>query len=242
MNADPLAQIIGKETVADVIIDNAKACALLDSGAMADLMSSAYAEARGFDVRPITQLSDQYVNLNLVLGYSSPVTGYVEYNLCVRGLSSYDSNRVTLLPKDDTQFSKEVPLTIGMKTEDSIFETMKQGEIDMLDNVWKRVKNNHSLSKLREEVGFRQAVTQIAEATGEKPPEFEDHTPFSNKGMGDLLELNELVSTVRTEIIPPWSNKTIKAQTLLVLMGVRMNVMMEPLHWNDKALPRGLHV
>ena len=118
---------------------------------------------------------------------------------------------------------------------------MKEGEIDMLDNVWKEVKNNHSLSKLRE-VRFRQAVTQIAEATGEKPPKFEDHTPFSKRGMEDLLKLNELVSTVRTEIIPPRPNKTIKAQTLLVLMGVFLNIMTEPLHQNDKALPRGLHV
>ena len=66
------------ETVADVIIDDAEVCALLDSGATADLMSSAHAEARGFDVRPITELSDRYVNLNLALGYSSPVRGYVE--------------------------------------------------------------------------------------------------------------------------------------------------------------------
>ena len=41
LNSDPLAQIIGMETVADVIIDDAEVCALLDSGAMADLMSSA---------------------------------------------------------------------------------------------------------------------------------------------------------------------------------------------------------
>ena len=158
------------------------------------------------------------------------------------GVSSYDSNQVTLLAKDDTQSLKEVPLTIGTKTEDSIFEAMKEGEIDMLDNIWKQVKNNHSLSKLREKVGFWWAVAQIAEETGEKPPEFENHTPFSNKGMEDLLELNELVSTIRTEIIPPQSNKTMKAQTPLVLMGLHMNVMTEPLHWNDKVFPRGLHV
>ena len=137
LNADPLAQIIGMETVADVIINNAKACALLDSGATVELMSSAYVEARGFDVRLITELSDQYVNLNLMLGYSSPATGFVEYNLWVRGVSSYDSDWVTLLAKDDTKFLKEVPLTIGMKTEDPIFEAMKEGEIDMLDNIWK---------------------------------------------------------------------------------------------------------
>ena len=60
--------------------------------------------------------------------------------------------------------------------------------------------------------------------------------------MEDLPELNELVSTVRTEIIPPQSKKTIKARTPLVLMGVCMNVMTEPLHRIDKALPRKLHV
>ena len=109
MNADPLAQIIGMETVADVIIDDEEACALLDSGAMADLMSSAYVGARGFDVRLITELSDRYVNLNLALGYSSTVTGYVEYNLHMRGISSYDSNWVALIAKDDTRFLKEVP-------------------------------------------------------------------------------------------------------------------------------------
>ena len=80
MNAVPLAQIIGTETVADVIIDDAEVCALLDSGVTADLMSSAYVEARGFDVRPVTELSDRYVNLNLALGYSFTVTGYVKYN------------------------------------------------------------------------------------------------------------------------------------------------------------------
>ena len=45
LNADPLAQIIGMETIADVIIDDTKACALLDSGATTDLMSLAYAQA-----------------------------------------------------------------------------------------------------------------------------------------------------------------------------------------------------
>ena len=104
LNANPLAEIIGSETVADVIINDAEACALLDSRATADLMSSAYTEARGFNVRLITKLSDQYVNLNLVFGYSSPVTGYVEYNLRVRGISSYDSDQVTPIAKDDTQF------------------------------------------------------------------------------------------------------------------------------------------
>ena len=80
-----------------------------------------------------------------------------------------------MVADDDTQFGKEVPLMIGMKTEDTIFEAMKEGEIKILDNIWKRVKNNQSLTKLREEVGFWEAMVQVAKAA-EEPPEFEDHT------------------------------------------------------------------
>ena len=58
LNTDPLGQIIGTESVTDVIIDNAEACTLLDSRAMVGLMSSSYAKARNFDVRPITEMSD----------------------------------------------------------------------------------------------------------------------------------------------------------------------------------------
>ena len=84
------------------------------------------------------------------------------------------------MAEDHTPFSREVPLTIGMKMEDTILEELKEGEIEMLDCVWKRVKNNWSLSKLQEEVGIREAVVQVAHATGQKPPEFKGHTPYSN--------------------------------------------------------------
>ena len=65
LKADSLAQIIGTETVADVIIHDAEACAPLDSGATADLMTLAYAKARNFDIRPMTELSDCFMNLRL---------------------------------------------------------------------------------------------------------------------------------------------------------------------------------
>ena len=80
-------------------------------------------------------------------------------------------------------------------------------------------------------------MVQVARATGQEPPKFKDHTPYSNRGMEDLLKLNGLVSATKTEIIPPELNKTIKARTPLVLMGTSMNVMTQPLHQNDKALP-----
>ena len=81
LNADPLAQIIGTETVADVIIDDAEACALLDSGATADLMTQAYTESRNFDIRLMTELSDCFINLRLAARFKTTLASYVEYNL-----------------------------------------------------------------------------------------------------------------------------------------------------------------
>ena len=134
LNANPLAQIIGTETVADIIIDDAKACALLDSRATTDLMTLAYAEARNFDIRLMTQLSDCFVNLRLAVGFKMTLSSYIEYNLQIPGISSYNSGRVALVAEDNTLLSKEVPLTIGMKTEDTILEALKEGEIEMLDS------------------------------------------------------------------------------------------------------------
>ena len=136
------------ETIADVIIDDAEACALIDFGATTDLMTLVYAKARNFDIRLITELSDHFINLRLAARFKTTLSGYVKYNLHIPGISSYDSIRVVLVSEDDTPFSREVPLTIGTKAEDTILEVPKEGEIEMLDSIWKRVKNNRSLSKL----------------------------------------------------------------------------------------------
>ena len=85
LNSDPLAQIIDTETGADVIIDDAEACALLDSGATADLMTLAYAEARNFDIRPMTELSDHFVNLRLAARFKTTLSSYVKYTFRFQG-------------------------------------------------------------------------------------------------------------------------------------------------------------
>ena len=86
---------LGMETVAGIIIDDAEACAFLDSGATADLMTLAYAEARNFDIRLMTELSDHFINLRLAAGFKTTLSGYVEYNLQILGIS-YDSDQVAL--------------------------------------------------------------------------------------------------------------------------------------------------
>ena len=92
LKADPLAHSIGTETIADIIIDDAEACALLNSGATADLMTLAYAKVRNFDIRLMTELSDRFINLRLAARFKTTFSGYVEYNLQILGISSYNSD------------------------------------------------------------------------------------------------------------------------------------------------------
>ena len=115
LNADPLAQVIGTEIVTDFIIDDAEACALLVSRATADLMIQAYAEARNFNIRLMTELSDHFINLRLAGRFKTTLSGYVEYNIQIPGILSYNSNQVALVAEDHTPFSREVPLTIRTK-------------------------------------------------------------------------------------------------------------------------------
>ena len=88
----PLAQIIGTEIIADVIINDAEVCALLDSGATADLLTLAYAEAGNFDIWLMTELSDCFINLRLAARFKTTLSGYVKYNLQILGISSYNSD------------------------------------------------------------------------------------------------------------------------------------------------------
>ena len=78
--------------IADVIFNDVKSCALLDSGATTDLMSLAYAEAHSFDIKLIMDLSNHFMNLKFPVGFRTTASGYVEYNLHVPGVSSYDSD------------------------------------------------------------------------------------------------------------------------------------------------------
>ena len=65
-----------------------------------------------------TELSDHFMNLRLAARFKTSLSSYVKYNLQILGISSYNSDQVTLVAEDNTTFSREVPLTTGTKTED----------------------------------------------------------------------------------------------------------------------------
>ena len=69
------------------------------------------------------------------MGFRTTVASYVEYNLQIPGISSYNLDQGALVARDETEFDNDVPLTTGTKTEDTSLEALKEGEIKMLDSV-----------------------------------------------------------------------------------------------------------
>ena len=63
-------------------------------------------------------------------------------------------DRLALLAEDDSNYSKRVPVALGTKMLDSIMYAMKEGEIELLDEVWRQMKNQRLFAKLRKLVGF----------------------------------------------------------------------------------------
>ena len=81
LNAEPLAQFIGTDTIAEVLIDDVPTKVLLESGATIDLMPIGYAKATGLEVKPLSMIMDRHFTMSLTAGQYSEAVGYMEFNL-----------------------------------------------------------------------------------------------------------------------------------------------------------------
>ena len=135
LNADPLACFIGTDTIAEALIDDVPTKVLLGKGATIDLMPISYAKAAGLEIKPLSLITDKHVTMSLAAGQYSEAVRYTEFNLKIPGVSDYDMDRLALLAEDDSSYSKRVPVAFGMKMLDSIMYAMKEGEIELLDEV-----------------------------------------------------------------------------------------------------------
>ena len=74
--------------------------------------------------------------MSLSAGQYSEAVRYTEFNLKVSRVSGYDMNRLALLADDDSNYPKKVPVALRTKTLDSIMYAMKEGQIELFDEVW----------------------------------------------------------------------------------------------------------
>ena len=121
--------------------------------------------------------------------------GYVEFNLQVLGVSHFNQDNVTLLVKDESRFTKKIPLTLGARTLDCVVENLLESEEDKLSTTWMRAKVVCSLAIKFQELGCH-ALNDEGEL------ELMNHVCLFNKGVPDLLSHEEIVCTPKMEYLP----------------------------------------
>ena len=116
LNPSPLYSIVSPVSIAKVQVDDVTTTALLDTGATTNVMTLVYAKKLGLESHPITNLIKRKVMFNGVGNSCAVLKGYVKFNLQVLGVSHFNQDHVTLLVKDESKFTKKIPLILGTRT------------------------------------------------------------------------------------------------------------------------------
>ena len=110
LNPDPIAHLIGHSNKAPVIIDGQEVAALIDLGAQVSSISPQFCEELTLQIQPPGQL----LMLEGMGGAAIPYLRYVEVNLQIPGIKSYNEN-VLLLVIPTTTYSRTVLVVVGTK-------------------------------------------------------------------------------------------------------------------------------
>ena len=177
--------------------------ALLATGATTNIMTPAYPKKLGLEPQPIDNLTKRKVTFNGVRNSCAVLKGYVKFNLQVLGVRRFNQDHVALLVKDESKFTKKIPLILRTRTLDCEVEILLESEEDKLSTTWKRVKVVHSLARRFQEL-------ECHALTDEDELQLENHECLSNKGIPDLLSHEEIMHMTKMEYLPPCSNTIVK--------------------------------
>ena len=132
-NPDPLARLIGEPNETSVIIENTKVKGLVDSGAQVSSILDRFVKLLGLRVMKLESL----LELEPTGGGSVPYNGYVELQMRIPGIETFDLD-VLMLVIPESEYSKRVPVTIGTLHIDEIISLITDEELRKSNKSWQR--------------------------------------------------------------------------------------------------------
>ena len=124
LNPDPVAHLVGWPNEAVVTVDAQKITALIDLGAQVSSISSGFCYLLTLEVHPLGRL----LELEGTGGSIIPYLGYVEVNLQIPGIKSYNED-VLLLIIPIMTYSEKVPVMFRSKIIDQAMGMMTKGSL-----------------------------------------------------------------------------------------------------------------
>ena len=105
----------------------------MDSGTQVSSVSSGFCEQMTLKVHPL----DRLIELEGTRGSAIPYLGYVEINLQIPGIRSYNKDFLLLVIPTMT-YSEKVPVMVGSKIIDRVMRMITKGELVRATVTWKQ--------------------------------------------------------------------------------------------------------
>ena len=104
--------------------------ALADSGSQVNTVMPGYVHQHEFPVLPLGDLMDYPLNLMGLGGMRTRPLGFVILQVQVSEIAGYDKDVIFLVVPDESEFSRHMPLVIGMCMLGRIVDVIKESELD----------------------------------------------------------------------------------------------------------------
>ena len=136
---------IGLETLMSLKVEGHEVNALADSGSQVNTVKPSYVCQHEFPVLPLGDLMNYPLNLVGLGGMRTRPLGFVILQVQVSEIAGYDEDAVFLVVPDESEFSRHVPLVIGMCMLGRIVNVIKESELDQLSTSWAMMQVPHLL-------------------------------------------------------------------------------------------------
>ena len=107
--------------------------ALVDTGATISIINDEFCHAFGIEIKPLEHI----IPLKGTGGFSIPYLGYAEVGLSIPKIPNYEEQVLMLVIKDQSNYSRRVPIQIGTRIIDRVVGQLKSEELEGLAEEWK---------------------------------------------------------------------------------------------------------
>ena len=197
-------------------------------------MMPAYIHQHKLGVCPISELDhtlnpfqDRIPLEGLGGGWAEP-SGFTLMRVQIKDMPHYDEQQVIFVLDDSSRFSARIPVILGTPTINRLVQTMKEMEMHSAPTEWQMVRVAYEWVQ-----GFQFQQASLGE-----------RLKFPTNTAEDPLDLDEKVLLADKCTIPGFQSVVAHGRTQrTMMMGHRLNVMMQAPYSDDKAnLPNGLYI
>ncbi len=188
LNPDPLARLIGWQNEVDICINGLNVRALLDTGAQVTSVSDALCAWLGLQIYKLKGIAMEGTG-----GIRIEYVGYTKIHValpeCLERPDSSSMFSVPAIVLKESEYQKEVPVTLGVMALEGLLSQIPLEEIQGLDEAWRLC---HVAQVVTDKLHARQANV-----------------------VNDLTRVAQRVSVLKRQVIPPGQSRAIwcSAQT-----------------------------